>query len=269
MSTEPIAPGGAGGATLEHHPILRFDGLSKEFGRGGARVLAVDDVSLEVREGELVTIVGPSGCGKSTLLKIAAGLQRASGGSVSSRGEEVTSPSPHIGMMFQTPVLFPWRTTLENVLLPVDVAKADRGAAQTRAQTLLDRAGIGAFAQRYPTELSGGMQQRAALTRLLMQDPDLMLMDEPFGALDEFSRDDMNLHLLDVWAQSGKTVVLVTHSIQEAVFLADRVMVMTPRPGRLAETIEVDLPRPRELAMTTTPEFQEIVLEVRRVLGAL
>jgi NitT/TauT family transport system ATP-binding protein len=269
MSTERTLSAGGAGATLEHEPILRFDGLSKEFGRGASRVLAVDDVSMEVREGELVTIVGPSGCGKSTLLKIAAGLQRASGGGVSSRGEQITAPSPHIGMMFQTPVLFPWRTTLENVLLPIDVARADRGAATERAQTLLERSGIGAFADRYPTELSGGMQQRAALTRLLMQNPDVMLMDEPFGALDEFSRDDMNLHLLDVWRESGKTVVLVTHSIQEAVFLADRVMVMTPRPGRLAATIDVPLPRPRELAMTTTPEFQEIVLEVRRVLGAL
>lgn len=251
------------------NPILELDSLSKEFDLGRTSVVAVDEVSLAVEEGEFVTIVGPSGCGKSTLLKIVAGLMSPSSGQALSRGEPVSGPSPHIGMMFQTPVLFPWRTTLENALLPVDVRRGDRQAAEHKARELLERSGIAAFADRYPGELSGGMQQRAALVRLLMQDPDLMLMDEPFGALDEFSREDMNIHLLKVWEESRKTVLLVTHNIQEAVFLADRLLIMTPRPGRLAHTIKVPLPRPRKLEMTTSPEFQEIVLETRQVLGAV
>jgi NitT/TauT family transport system ATP-binding protein len=172
-------------------------------------------------------------------------------------------------MMFQAPVLFPWRTAVQNVLLPIDVRHQKRSDHRDRAKQLLDLVGLGAFTDRYPRELSGGMQQRVALARLLLEDPEVFLLDEPFGALDEFTREQMNLELLDIWGGSGKTVLLVTHNIQEAVFLADRVFVMSPRPGRLTQIIDVELDRPRVIPMQREQRFQDYVFTVRKLLGVL
>lgn len=182
-------------------------------------------------------------------------------------GSPITKPRRNVGMMFESPVLFPWRTILNNVLLPVDIRRQGRKNYRARALELLDRVGLSEFTGSYPGELSGGMQQRAAPARLLLEDADIMLLDEPFGALDEFTREAMNIDLLRLWSGSGKTILFVTHNIQEAVFLSDRVAVMTPRPGQLAKMLEVTLPRPREISMMKTSEFQDLVFEVRQPLG--
>lgn len=250
------------------HP-LTFDDVSMlyEAGRSGDTVLALDGVTAEIRHGEFVSLVGPSGCGKSTLLNIVGGLLHPTKGSVRLGDSEVTGPREEIGMMFQSPVLFPWRTVIDNVLLPVDVHGGSGSAHREQAHELLRRVGLEGFSKRYPGELSGGMQQRVALSRLLLQDAEVMLLDEPFGALDEFTRESMNLDLLDLWYGSDKTMLFVTHNIQEAVFLSDRVFVMTPRPGRLASIIDVHLPRPRQVPMMKEARFQDLVFEVRGILG--
>jgi NitT/TauT family transport system ATP-binding protein len=248
--------------------IIRADGVGKTYrARATEPVVALQGASFEIGAGEFISLVGPSGCGKSTLLNILGGLLPKSEGSATYEGAEITQPRREIGMMFQAPVLFPWRTTLQNVLLPIDVRRQKRKDFEERAMELLEMVGLGGFEGSYPRELSGGMQQRAALCRLLLQDPELMLLDEPFGALDEFTRESMNLELLDIWAGSGKTMVLVTHNIQEAVFLADRVFVMTPRPGTLARILDVDLPRPRQIQMMKSDRFQDLVFEARELLN--
>jgi NitT/TauT family transport system ATP-binding protein len=244
--------------------------LGKTFtDRSGSELVALSAVDFEVQRGEFVALVGPSGCGKSTLLNLIGGLLDRSGGTVFFEDSEIDRPRPEIGMMFQAPVLFPWRTAVDNTLLPIDIRRQKRALHKERALDLLDLVGLRSFADNYPNELSGGMQQRVALARLLLEDPELLLLDEPFGALDEFTREDMNLMLLDIWSATRKTAMLVTHNIQEAIFLADRVFVMSPRPGRLLEIISVDLPRPRTIEMMRTPEFQDMVFEVRKILGAL
>lgn len=248
---------------------LEAEGLSMVFNAGPDSVTALENASFSCNEGEFITFVGPSGCGKSTLLNIVAGLLQSTDGEVAFNGTPITSPQAEIGVMFQQPTLFPWRSALDNVILPAEIKGRDRADAKKRASELLEQVGLGEFASKLPAALSGGMQQRVALCRLLLQDPAVMLLDEPFGALDEFTREEMNRQLLDIWSGTNKTALLVTHNIQEAVFLADRVFVMTPRPGRIAEIIDVDLPRPRDLALTTTPEFQAIVLRIRTILGAL
>ncbi|MGH7315101.1 MAG: ABC transporter ATP-binding protein [Candidatus Rokuibacteriota bacterium] len=232
-------------------------------------VEALRDIDLAVGRGELAAIVGPSGCGKSTLLRIIAGLRPASGGRVEVDGREVLRPIPSVGMVFQAPVLLKWRTIEANVLLPAELSGLDPRAYRSRAGELLRLVGLGEFAQRLPRELSGGMQQRASLCRALLLDPPLLLMDEPFGALDAMTRDEMNLELLRVWGEGSrerKTIVFVTHSIPEAVFLADRVVVMTPRPGRLARVFDVPLPRPRTVASRATPDFGALTLAVHEAL---
>lgn len=250
--------------------VLAAGRLGKTFtDRSGSDLVALSAVDFTLARGEFVTLVGPSGCGKSTLLNLVGGLLGKSSGTLAFEGSEIEGPRPEIGMMFQSPVLFPWRTALDNTLLPIDIARQKRAHYRQRALDLLDLVGLRAFADNYPNELSGGMQQRVALARLLLQDPHLMLLDEPFGALDEFTREEMNLTLLDIWATTGKTAMLVTHNIGEAIFLADRVFVMSPRPGRLVEIIDVGLPRPRTIAMTGAPEFQDMVFEVRKILGAV
>ncbi|MFZ9691805.1 MAG: ABC transporter ATP-binding protein, partial [Phycisphaerales bacterium] len=214
--------------------LLRAGELSKQYVvPRGEPVHALEPMSFDIRDGEFIALVGPSGCGKSTLLNMIGGLVDRTSGELTIRGEEIRAPRREIGMMFQAPVLFPWRTILSNVLLPVDVRRANRSEHRARAEALLDLVGLSDFGSSYPSQLSGGMQQRASLARLLVQNPDVMLLDEPFGALDEFTREDMNLMLLDIWSSMSKTAILVTHNIPEAVFLADRVFVMSPRPGRL------------------------------------
>ena len=233
------------------------------------RVHALNDISLSVRERELVTIVGPSGCGKSTLLKTIAGLVPASAGRVAVAGTPVAAPRTDIGIVFQNPILFPWRTVMENVLLPAEVQSLPRDEARKRARELLAMVGLSEFEDKYPMELSGGMQQRAAISRALLSDPRILLMDEPFGALDAMTREQMNLDLQRIWRESGKTVVLITHSIPEAVFLGDRVVVMTPRPGRIARVIDVGIPRPRSLEVMGEPPFGRMTGDIRRLLYGL
>src|SRR3954465_8921955 len=244
-------------------PVIAVRGLRKEYATPRGTVLALEDIDFDVREGEFVALVGPSGCGKSTLLKILAGLLPASRGEVELRSAPVTGPRRDIGVVFQSPVLFPWRTVLENVLLPVDVQRLGREKHRRRALDLLALVGLSGFEERYPWELSGGMQQRVAITRSLMHDPALLLMDEPFGALDAMTRESLNLELQRIWLERRETILFVTHSIPEAVFLADRVFVMTPRPGRVLERIEVRIPRPRTLEMMATPEFGRIARAIR------
>ncbi|GAA4194807.1 ABC transporter ATP-binding protein [Microbispora amethystogenes] len=225
---------------------------------------ALADVDFTVRKGEFVAVVGPSGCGKTTLLKILAGLVQRSEGTVRISGVDVDGPKREVGMVFQAPTLLPWRTILENVLVPVEVQKLDRTAHRKRAVELLDMVGLGGFADKYPNELSGGMQQRAGICRALVHDPAVLLLDEPFGALDAMTREYMNVELLRIWRESRKTAVLVTHSIPEAVFLSDRVIVMTPRPGRIAEIIDIDLDRPRDLSIMASDAAGVYVERIRR-----
>ncbi|MPZ22603.1 MAG: ATP-binding cassette domain-containing protein [Dehalococcoidia bacterium] len=250
--------------------ILSIQNISKTFypkTRNSAPVTALQDVSVEVARGEFISLVGPSGCGKSTLLNMVGGLIKIQDGKIFHNGTQITGPREDIGMMFQSPVLFPWRTVLSNVLLPIEMAHKPIKKYEPQAREILGRVGLGEFVKHYPGELSGGMQQRASLSRLLLQDVEVMLLDEPFGALDEFTREAMNIDLLRLWAGSGKTILFVTHNIHEAVFLSDRICVMTPRPGQLAEVIQDDLPRPREIGLMKTPEFQDLVFRVRTLLG--
>jgi NitT/TauT family transport system ATP-binding protein len=243
--------------------LIEIEHLDKRYAtQAGDEVVALDDINVAIGEGEFITVVGPSGCGKTTLLKILAGLVPHSGGRVDLGGEPVTMPRGDIGLVFQTPVLLPWRTVLENAMLPLEIQGRPRDEA--RARELIELVGLGGFEDRYPFELSGGMQQRNSIVRALMVDPSILLMDEPFGALDAMVREQMNVELLRIWRETGKTVVFITHSIQEAVFLADRVVVLTPRPGRVAAVHQVTVPRPRTLDSMADPEFGRIVSQIRR-----
>src|SRR5579875_3408310 len=240
--------------------------VSKTYRGRGTSLLALQDVHLRVEGGTFVSLVGPSGCGKSTLLKVLAGLEPPSQGSVRVGGEPVTGPKRSVGIMFQTPVLFAWRTVIENVLLPIEVFGWAVGSYRQRALDLLASTGLAEFAHAYPHELSGGMQQRVALCRLLIFDPQVLLMDEPFGSVDEFLRERLDLQLLRLWERDRKTVVFVTHSIHEAVFLSDRVVAMATRPGRVLDVVDVDLPRPRQPSIFEHPDFLAKVVQVRRLI---
>jgi NitT/TauT family transport system ATP-binding protein len=235
-------------------------------------VEAVARVSLDIAEGEFVSVVGPSGCGKSTLLMMMAGLVVPSGGAIHIGATPVRRPYTELGIVFQQDLLVEWRSVLGNVMLQIDVRRLDRAAWLERARALLRLVGLSGFEDRYPHELSGGMRQRVAICRALVHKPALVLMDEPFGALDALTRDQMNLDLLRIWNEQKQTVVFVTHSISEAVFLSDRIVVMSARPGRVVDEITVDLPRPRRLAMRETPEFAGYARRLRERLqqsGAL
>jgi NitT/TauT family transport system ATP-binding protein len=245
--------------------MIVVQGVNKTYlTRGGETIEALSDVSLSVADGSFATIVGPSGCGKSTLLRILAGTLQPTAGALSLQGQPVVKPSANVGMVFQSPVLLPWRTVLDNLLLPIEVLGRPRRDYEPKAHDYLRLVGLDGYAQKYPNELSGGMQQRVGIGRALIHDPAVLLMDEPFGALDAMTREFMNLELLRLWRESRKTVVLVTHSIPESVFLADRVVVMSPRPGRIVETIEVDLPRPRTLEMINSEIFGHYTNRIRR-----
>jgi NitT/TauT family transport system ATP-binding protein len=250
----------------ENRPLIdaiTVKAIGKRYASRHGPVTALDDVTFAVGEGEFVAVVGPSGCGKSTLLKILAGLLPASGGQAMLRGTPIAGPRRDIGVVFQSPVLFPWRSVLDNVLLPVDVQRLGRERHERVALDLINLVGLGGFEHRYPWELSGGMQQRVAITRALVHDPAMLLMDEPFGALDAMTREHMNLELQRIWIEKRKTVLFITHSIPEAVFLADRVLVMTARPGRLLDDVQVNLGRPRALEVMNTPEFGRHVAGIR------
>jgi NitT/TauT family transport system ATP-binding protein len=248
--------------------IIAIRHLSKTYGGRREGVTALSDIDCSIADGEFLSIVGPSGCGKSTLLKILAGLMPASSGDALLNGTPIDGPRHDIGVVFQSPVLFPWRSVLGNVLLPVDVQRLGRDKMTKRALDLLALVGLTGFERRYPWELSGGMQQRVALVRALIHDPALLLMDEPFGALDAMTREQMNAELQRIWMESRKTVVFITHSTSEAVFLGDRVMVMTPRPGKVGDLFTVDLPRPRALDVMTTDAFGVYVRRIRKSLNA-
>ncbi len=232
-------------------------------------VVAIEDASFEIAKGSFVSLVGPSGCGKSTLLRLIAGLIAPTNGEISVHGETVSSPRQDVGMMFQNATLLDWRTAVENVLLPTEIKRTPTGEDRARALDLLNLVGLNDFAFSFPAQLSGGMQQRVALARLLQTGADVLLLDEPFGALDEFTRERLNVELLRIISEIKATSVFVTHNIAEAIFLADEVFVMTPRPGRIAEIVHVPLQRPRDIAIQTSPEFNLLVEHVRQTLGAL
>src|SRR3954447_2957196 len=243
---------------------IAVSGVSKVFPNGFE---ALRSVSIDIRRGEFVSFVGPSGCGKSTLLKLIGGLLDASTGDIAVAGQKVTGPRRDVGVMFQTSVLFPWRTVLENARLPIEVCGKDRVAAAEKARGILGMVGLTGREDAYPRQLSGGMQQRAALSRVLITDPPIILMDEPFGALDEFTRERMNLELLRIWSERGQTIIFVTHSINEAVFLSDRIVVMDTQPGRVVSVVEVPLARPRSIETMKSPDFARKAFEVCEYLG--
>jgi NitT/TauT family transport system ATP-binding protein len=253
-------------AVVTRHKISVSD-ATKVYATKNGPVRALESFSVSIDEGEFVCVLGPSGCGKTTLLWAMAGLHELTGGRIVLDGTPVKGPRPdEVGMIFQEANLLPWRNLRQNIRFPFEI-KGTKPEEQ-RIESLLRETGLDGFERAYPRELSGGMQQRASIVRALAQDPAVLLMDEPFGALDAFTRDEMNLLLLRLWSESGKTIVFVTHNISEAIFLADRVVVMTPRPGRLARIFTIDLPRPRTIEMTFEPGFIEQIQEIKRVVEA-
>jgi NitT/TauT family transport system ATP-binding protein len=253
-------------------PMVEIQGVSKSFHKTvkehTTEVKALADVSLSICENEFVSIIGPSGCGKTTLLKMIDGLIPYDGGKILIDGKQVTAPGPDRAVVFQAFALLPWRTVLANVEFSLELRRLPKEARTKTARDYLKRVGLSDFENHYPHELSGGMQQRASIVRALAQNPSVLLMDEPFGALDAFTRDEMNLLLLKLWGDQKQTIVFVTHNISEAIFLADRVIVMTPRPGRLAHVYDIDLPRPRTIAMTFEPSFIELIQDIKRTVEA-
>jgi NitT/TauT family transport system ATP-binding protein len=245
--------------------VIEGKSVTKIFGE---TVTALEGADFNIRAGEFISLVGPSGCGKSTLLRLAAGLIEKTSGDLKVNSEDVTKPRTDIGMMFQKAVLLDWRTAIENVLLPSEIKGRITKDDQKKAMASLDLVGLKGFEFHFPKQLSGGMQQRVALARLIQTGADIMLMDEPFGALDEFTRERLNVELMRIVGELKATTLFVTHNIQEAIFLADRVMVMTPRPGRIAKIIEVGFERPRDISIQTSRDFNIIIEQVRDTLGS-
>jgi NitT/TauT family transport system ATP-binding protein len=250
-------------------PYVEINGVGKAYNTSGAPVRALQGIDLAVKPGEFVSIVGPSGCGKSTLLKCVAGLQSVTEGEIRVKGDRVVQPPDNMGFVFQKDVLLDWRTVLDNVLLMAEFRGLPSREYVDRARGLLGVFGLQGFENRYPWELSGGMRQRAAICRALLVDPELLLMDEPFGALDALTRDDLNIELERLWVETRKTILFITHGIAEAVYLADRVVVMARNPGRIAETFSVDIPRPRPLSVRNTPQFGEYAQHIRHLFATL
>jgi NitT/TauT family transport system ATP-binding protein len=249
-------------------PMLEFDRVTMRYTTQARRQLvALQDCSAIVYRAEFVAIVGPSGCGKSTLLKIASRVLDGTQGEVRFEGQPLKRPTSRIGMVFQQPILLPWRTVLDNVLFPIDMMGRSIRDSEPVARDLLELVGLAGFESAMPGELSGGMQQRVAICRALVYDPSVLLMDEPFAALDAMTREELGMELLRIWNERRKTVLFVTHSIPEAILLADRVFVMTARPGRIAACIPIDLPRPRDLSMVSTPEYAQYAQEIRDLIG--
>ena len=247
--------------------LIRMRGVAKVYRTAEGEVESLKPLEFDIHEGEFLSIVGPSGCGKSTLLKLVGGLLPASSGSIEIAGQRVDGPAASIGIVFQSHVLLAWRTVLENIMLQIEVRKLPHQRGLEHARELIEMVGLTGFENKYPWQLSGGMQQRASIARALLHDPKILLMDEPFGALDALTRERMNLELQRIWAESGKTVVLITHSIPEAIFLGDTVLVMTPRPGSIERVLRVDLPRPRTMHAMATPEFGRIADEIRELFS--
>ena len=254
--------------------LVRLDRVSMAYGRGDAAIHAVEEVNLEIRTGEFVAVVGPSGCGKSSLLKLISGLHPPLSGDLTVEGKPVRGPIKSVGMVFQNSNLLPWRKVVDNVLLPMEIVEPHRSrirresrAYREKSVKLLESVGLGGFTEKFPWQLSGGMQQRASICRALIHEPEILMLDEPFGALDAFTREDLWCLLRDLQAARAATVMLVTHDLREAVFLADTVYVMSNRPGRLVKRLEVGLARPRDLEVIYGAEFQSIVHELRSHIG--
>jgi NitT/TauT family transport system ATP-binding protein len=248
--------------------MLRIDNVAHTFIGPDGPVEALGPVAFQVQRGSFVCLVGPSGCGKSTLLRIIGGLLRPTQGTVSLDGAMIDEPQPRVGLVFQQSNLMPWRTVLDNLALPLELAGSGWKQRLLQANTVLERVGLGGFGQAYPAELSGGMAQRVAIGRALIQDPDVLLLDEPLGALDALTREQMQLELMNLWAAEHKTAIMVTHSITEAVFVADRVLVMSRRPGQIRADLKVPLARPRNLDMIHAPDFGTLVHRIREAIGA-
>src|SRR5215212_6938753 len=255
-----------GSAPSSRRTAMTIEHATKYYKTKTGAVHALEDLSLEIAEGEFVCILGPSGCGKSTLLWAMSGLHDLSRGRIILNGTPVTGPRPEMGMIFQDANLLPWRNLWQNIQFPFEIKKIDPKPYEGRIRGLLAEVGLAGFEKKMPRELSGGMQQRASIVRCLSYDPEVILIDEPFGALDAFTRDEMNLLIQKIWMETGKTIIFVTHNVTEAIFLADRVVVLTPRPGRLAHIFPVDLPRPRTIDMTFSPEFIEMILKVKATI---
>ena len=271
----PLQPSGASSPLPESKlpatipsAIVEAQGLSLVYPTADKPVFALSDVSLTIGRGDFVSLIGPSGCGKTTLLRVIADLERPTGGTVAVAGmtPEQARLKRLYGYVFQAPALYPWRTVERNVMLPLEIMGLPRAERQARAQEQLENVGLTGFERKFPWQLSGGMQQRVSIARALALQPDLLLMDEPFGALDEITRDHLNLQLTRLWRRTGKTCVFVTHSIAEAVFLSTRIVVMSPRPGRILDVIDCDLPRERTLDLRESPEFAAIAHRVREGL---
>jgi NitT/TauT family transport system ATP-binding protein len=272
MGNAPAGAAGADAAFVDFRNVW----LAYSDELEAANDFAVEDINLATQEGEFIAIVGPSGCGKSTFMKLATGLKRPTRGNVTIAGQPVTGPLKIVGMAFQAPTLLPWRTTLDNVLLPLEIVepyrsrfRARREEYAQRARDLLATVGLGGLEGKFPWELSGGMQQRASICRALIHQPRMLLLDEPFGALDAFTREELWNVLRDLWTRQRFNVILVTHDLREAAYLADTIYVMSKGPGRIVARREVDLPRPRDLDITYTAHFAEIVRELRERIGAI
>jgi NitT/TauT family transport system ATP-binding protein len=247
--------------------VIEIENVSKHFvSRDRDRVAALSDVSLSIRRNEFVCLVGPSGCGKSTLLRLVGGLLPLSRGRVAIDGQTVAEPRAETGIVFQSPTLLPWASVLDNVLFPLKMMKRVTRDSPDHARSLLKLVGLEGFEGKYPRELSGGMQMRAGICRALVHDPDILLMDEPFSALDALTREELTLELMRIWREQPKTVLFVTHSISESVMLADRVVVPSPRPGRIAEIVPVNVPRPRQFGMEALDEFQRAAGRIRSLI---
>jgi NitT/TauT family transport system ATP-binding protein len=261
MTMQAASANGTTGVAIAHV------GKTYESPRGPVRALV--DISLDIKPGEFVSVVGPSGCGKSTLLKLVAGLEDVSEGTIAVGGRQLSGPPDGLAVVFQRDVLLDWRTIIDNVLLSIEFMGRPRGEYRERAMALLARFGLQGFENRYPWELSGGMRQRASICRALLTDPQLLLMDEPFGALDAMTRDDLNLELARIWQDTRKTLLFITHSIAEAVFLSDRVVMMGKSPGMIVDVITIDLPRPRSLAVRDSAAFVAYVARIRHHFAEL
>ncbi|MFM9972084.1 MAG: ABC transporter ATP-binding protein [Burkholderiales bacterium] len=254
--------------------LVHLDRVSMAYGRGNNAVHAIEEVTLDIAKGEFIAVVGPSGCGKSSLMKLISGLHPPLTGTLTIEDKPVYGPLKSVGMAFQNSNLLPWRNALENVLLPLEIVEPHRSQIRSqkkqyreKATKLLESVGLAGFTEKHPWELSGGMQQRTSICRALIHEPDILMLDEPFGALDAFTREELWCVLRDIQTARGVTVMLVTHDLREAVFLADTVYVMSSRPGKIVKRCEVNIPRPRDLEVTYTPEFQAIVQELRHLIG--
>ena len=269
INRTPVPPGNrpatarSAHSDATHEVLIEARGVSKTYRTREGDVETLKPLNFDIRAGEFVSVVGPSGCGKSTLMKMVAGLLPISSGALRLSGHPVNGPQTDVGIVFQSALLLPWRKVLDNILIQAEIRKLPMAAARERAQQLIDMAGLSGFEQKYPWQLSGGMQQRVAILRALLHDPTVLLMDEPFGALDAMTRERMNLELQRIWLQANKTVLLITHSIPEAIFLSDRVLVMSDRPGQIAAEYEIDLPRPRPLDVMGTDKFARYARELR------